>query len=300
MERIHFEARPCAPPLKATGQVWGSPRAGLILTPGSGTMPTTEMIAILTLIFVIAISMLITKIATIALIHTGMTRERARFQARSAFTGAGFTTSESEVVVKHPIRRQVIMTLILLGNAGIVTAVSTLILGFVGGDSSENYLQNFTLLFIGVGLLYLSTRSRRLDNIIEKLINRALSNYTSLQPRKFETLMTVMEDYEVTEISVTDNEWLKGSCLSDLNLIDEGLLILGIIRDGMYIGVPRGRYEIMEDDKLVVYGKAEQIDDVCSRKNQREGNIKHEDSVEEHEEEMEEQDQKVQSTESGD
>lgn len=258
------------------------------------------MIAILTLIFVIAISMLITKIATIALIHTGMTRERARFQARSAFTGAGFTTSESEVVVKHPIRRQVIMTLILLGNAGIVTAVSTLILGFVGGGSSENYLRNFILLFIGVALLYLSTRSRRLDNILEKLINRALSNYTSLRPRNFETLMTVMEDFEVTEISVTDNEWLKGSCLKDLKLIDEGLLILGIIRDHLYIGVPRGRYEIKEGDKLVVYGKAEHISDLCQRRGKLEGKMKHKDSVEEHEEELQEQDKKVQSSRSGD
>lgn len=58
------------------------------------------MVGILTLIFVIALSMLITKIAAIALTQTGMERDRARFQARSAFTGAGFTTSESEMVMK--------------------------------------------------------------------------------------------------------------------------------------------------------------------------------------------------------
>jgi hypothetical protein len=256
------------------------------------------MIAILTLIFVIAISMLVTKVATIALIHTGMTRERARFQARSAFTGAGFTTSESEVVVKHPIRRKIIMTLILLGNAGVVTAVSTLIIGFVGKESAENYAQNFILLFIGISLLYLSTRSRRLDNLLEKIINRVIGNVTTLRPRKFETLMTVMEDFEVTEVSVSDNDWLKGSCLKDLNLIDEGLLILGIIRDDIYIGVPRGRYEIQEEDKLVVYGKADHIAELCRRSDKLEGKKKHMDSVQEHEEELEEQDKKVESTKS--
>ena len=74
------------------------------------------MLSVLTLIFVVALSMFVTKAATIALMHTGMSRERARFQARSAFSGAGFTTSESEVVVKHPVRRRIIMVLILLGT----------------------------------------------------------------------------------------------------------------------------------------------------------------------------------------
>lgn len=54
------------------------------------------MTAVLTLLVVILESMVITRIATIALMATGLTRESARFQARSALTGAGFTTSESE------------------------------------------------------------------------------------------------------------------------------------------------------------------------------------------------------------
>lgn len=54
------------------------------------------MTAVLTLLVVILESMVITRIATIALMATGMTRESARFQARSALTGVDFTTSESE------------------------------------------------------------------------------------------------------------------------------------------------------------------------------------------------------------
>jgi Trk-type K+ transport system membrane component len=82
-------------------------------------------------------SILITRVATIALTHTGLTKASAKFQARSAFSGAGFTTSESEMVVNHPVRRKIVMLLILLGNAGLVTAVSSLILTFVRqGDSA--------------------------------------------------------------------------------------------------------------------------------------------------------------------
>jgi Trk-type K+ transport system membrane component len=85
------------------------------------------MISIVTLLIVLTLSILITRIATVALTHTGLSRESAKFQARSAFTGVGFTTSESEKVVSHPVRRRILLTLMLLGNAGIVTAVSSLI-----------------------------------------------------------------------------------------------------------------------------------------------------------------------------
>ena len=58
--------------------------------------------AVASLLVVIVISLMVTRMATIALTATGLSRESARFQARSAFSGAGFTTSESEAVVRHP------------------------------------------------------------------------------------------------------------------------------------------------------------------------------------------------------
>ncbi len=251
------------------------------------------MLAILTLIFVVAISMLVSKIATIALTHTGMSRERARFQARSAFTGAGFTTSESEIVVKHPIRRRIIMILILLGNAGIVTVISSLIIGFVGENNPGSQFQNFFLLFLGIALLYLSARSRRLDKFLEKIINRLLERYTSLGQRNFEKLITLMEDYEVTEVIVKDNNWLAGRTLSKLELPEEGILVLGIQRENLYIGIPRGRYEVQPDDKLIVYGRTDSVKALCKRKGKRAGKREHRKSVRRHEEELEEQDEKV-------
>lgn len=90
------------------------------------------MRAALSLRVVLSVSILITRIATIALTHTGLSRETARFQARSAFTGAGFTTDEAESAVNHPVRRRMLMLLMLLGNAGIVTAISSMMLTFVG------------------------------------------------------------------------------------------------------------------------------------------------------------------------
>jgi len=252
------------------------------------------MVPILTLIFVIALSMFITKTATIALMHTGMSRERARFQARSAFSGAGFTTNESEVVVKHPVRRKIIMILILLGNAGVVTAISSLILGFVGPAEGFAHQRNVYLLIFGIAFLYFAARSNRLDRFLDKLINQMLEKYTEIKPRSLSKLMTVMEDYEVTEVKARENSWLKGSTLAELKLPEEGILVLGIYRDGEnYIGVPRGKYEIEEEDRLIVYGRSNRIAELSKRRDKLEGKASHRKSAEEHSEELEEQDEEV-------
>jgi len=63
-------------------------------------------IGIVAVLTILALSLVITRVATVALTMTGLSRQVARFQARSALTGTGFTTSEAETVVNHPVRRQ--------------------------------------------------------------------------------------------------------------------------------------------------------------------------------------------------
>lgn len=92
------------------------------------------MTPVISLLVVITLSILCTRIATVALVHTGLSREVARFQARSAFTGVGFTTGESEKVIRHPVRRRIVMALMWLGNVGIMSAIFSLILTFVGQE----------------------------------------------------------------------------------------------------------------------------------------------------------------------
>jgi hypothetical protein len=62
--------------------------------------------------------MLINRFATIALSLTGMSREEARFQARAAMSGVGLTTSRAEDIVSHPVRRKIVLWLMILGSAG--------------------------------------------------------------------------------------------------------------------------------------------------------------------------------------
>src|ERR671932_1767602 len=92
--------------------------------------------AIVAVFAVVLASLLITRVGAVALMLTGMSRESSRFQARSAFFGVGFTTAEAEAVVTHPVRRRIIAWLILLGNAGVISVLGTLIISF-GGDRQD-------------------------------------------------------------------------------------------------------------------------------------------------------------------
>jgi len=73
----------------------------------------------------ILFSFLIVRAASVALMMTGLEKNKARFQALSAFSGTGFTTKESESIVNHPRRRQIIRWLMITGNAGIATVIVT-------------------------------------------------------------------------------------------------------------------------------------------------------------------------------
>ena len=252
------------------------------------------MAAILTLLLVIAFSMLVTKIATIALMHTGMSRDVAQFQARSALSGAGFTTSASEKVVNHPLRRRIISTLILVGSAGLVTAISTLLLGFVNPKSSSTGLENFLVLFVGVSALLLITRSRWIDRGLSRVINRLLDRYTDIRVRNFSQLISVSEDYEISEIDVDDNAWLADQTIEQARLIDEGILVLGIYRDpDEYLGTPRGDYGIEKGDRLVVYGRRSSILSVTQRDDHLSAREEHARAIEAQKEAQEEQDRKA-------
>ena len=60
--------------------------------------------------------LLILWVGSIALEATGMQRAKARFQALSALTCTGFTTTEAESIVEHPKRRKIAAYLIFIGN----------------------------------------------------------------------------------------------------------------------------------------------------------------------------------------
>jgi hypothetical protein len=98
----------------------------------------SAVLGIIAFLTVLSLSLIVTRIAAIALTYTGLSCQAASFQARSAFTGTGFTTREAEKVVDHPVRRRIIMLLMVVRSAGMVIIVISLIFSFADrGDVSR-------------------------------------------------------------------------------------------------------------------------------------------------------------------
>jgi hypothetical protein len=227
------------------------------------------MIAILSLLLIVTLSILVTRTAAIALTHTGLTRQTARFQARSAFTGAGFTTRESEQVVGHPVRRRIVLLLMLLGNAGIVTAVTSLILAFVrqGQGSGLPLPVKIGLLVAGLVILWAVASSRAFDRLLSRVVDRWLSRHTDLDVRDYAGLLHLSGDYRIVELAVEEGGWLDGRTLAEAQPAEEGLLVLGVAtKAGDWLGTPGGDTRLRAGDTLVVYGRTTVIQTVEQRR----------------------------------
>lgn len=212
------------------------------------------MSAIVLLLVVAVVSLLISRIATVALTVTGLPRPVARFQSRSALTGAGFTTSESEAVVNHPVRRRIVMGLMLVGNLGLATAVAGVLGGFLRADAGAGMLRA-TALLGGLVIIYWISKSTWVDRRLSRAITRLLRAHTQLRLHDFERLLHLAGGYSVKETLVEAHSWLAGRQLGDVRLHDEGVTVLGVIRqDGTYLPVPDKATVLESGDGLIVYG----------------------------------------------
>ncbi len=251
------------------------------------------MIAAITLFLVVALSALITKIATIALIHTGLSTQSARFQARSAYTGAGFTTSESEKIMNHPLRRKIVFNLMLVGNAGIVTVMSSLILTFVLPDTVSSKLYGLGIVIIGLSLVWWAIQSKWVDRVLSKIINRMLKKYTDLDILDYAAVLHLKDDYKISEKKVEEDNWMANKSLKEPDLRHQDNTIVGIDRDHCdYIGSPTGSFQILPGDVITVYGKAEVIKNLISRKEDFVASMTHQEYVEKENKRIKEQETK--------
>ncbi|MGI9538577.1 MAG: cation:proton antiporter regulatory subunit, partial [Miltoncostaeaceae bacterium] len=240
------------------------------------------MIAVLTLVVVVLLSLVITRMATVALTLTGMSSEAARFQARSALTGAGFTTSESEAVVNHPVRRRIVLFLMLLGSAGLVTVLATLIFTFTQAANTDEGLQQLGIIIGALFVIWLFARSRLFDRLISPSLARLLGRAMKLELGDYHGLLHLADGYTVREMAISDDHWMADRTLGELELRQEGVLVLGLQCGGQYLGAPTAPVMIKPGDVCVLYGSHDALDSIDGRGRGDEGDAAHAASVVRH------------------
>ena len=240
------------------------------------------MIPLISLMVIILFSIIVVRIGTVALEMTGLSKEVARFQAQSAFTGTGFTTTESEHVVSHPTRRKIIRILIFIGNAGVISAIATLLLTFIG-QTEEETATNFMWLSIGLIILFIFARSKLVDRGLRWIIKKGLERFTSLKVYDYEELLGISKGYSIGEFMVRKGSWLENKKLGDLRLNEEGIVVLAVYKKirgkEMFIGAPPRDINVAEGDILVCYGPEDTIRNLSERLRGSAGDKAHIDAV---------------------
>ena len=160
--------------------------------------------AALSIFVVLSLSVFVVRVASVSLRLTGLDDSSARFQALSAFTGTGFTTTESESIVNYPLRRRIAGLLMIIGNLGFVSVFATLVVSLVQteGDPEAVFVQVAWLLG-GLALLWFLMLNKVADRALCALIGRVLNATTLLGRRRFHRLLQLGDGMSVCEHPVT-------------------------------------------------------------------------------------------------
>jgi hypothetical protein len=199
------------------------------------------------------VSFLFVRGASIALMMTGLDKDKARFQALSAFSGTGFTTKEAESVINHPQRRKIIKRLMIMGNAGVVTVIVTSTSSFT---TSRGYQLPLNVLILAAGLLliYRLAKYRGFTRKWEHFIEKKLIKSHAFEESATEDLLHFLEGYGLVKKIILEETSLCGKSLSETKLNEKGILVLGIERNKNWIPTPKAKEVIQKGDYLVIYG----------------------------------------------
>ncbi|MFK8023018.1 MAG: hypothetical protein AB8G26_03550 [Ilumatobacter sp.] len=215
------------------------------------------MYAIATFFVVAVISVAFTKLAAGALIATGVPPESASFQARSAFSGAGFTTNEAENVVNHRVRRRIIGTTMFVGSLGTPTLVLTVLVGFVApgpGSTTERTLVAISGVMLILMVFLNRPVQRRLENFGQRYARRRL--IPALSADRLD-LLTLSEEFSVQAIKLDAAPEESVRSLRGLALAFPEVTILGVRRGTTYFGASPIDIGLLAGDELIVYAHRE-------------------------------------------
>jgi hypothetical protein len=210
------------------------------------------------LLIAILVSFIVVRIGGFALQLTGIEPDVARFQALSAFSGTGFTTREAERVVGHKTRRRIVTILIILGNAGMVTVIASLVLSFTQVRSYMSFFIYLAIIVGGIfGLYQLIIRSNVGQRFLDRL-QRPVMNRIFREAPAAEEIFHVEKDWAISLVMIKGSSNIIGLSVADITA-EEDIEVLAIDRAGTYLTRPNWDEKIAEGDRLLVYANRKSV-----------------------------------------
>lgn len=214
------------------------------------------MTGLFALVVVIAVSYVLVTVGATMLELTGMEAGVARFEALSAFSGTGYTTRNSAMVVRHPVRRRIVMTLIILGNAGTATLIASLIGTFYVGTWSQALVRGAILVLVaGVAAWAI----RRFGHAFGERVRRLLMPAMVDEGVAHEEVLLYQEGFGLARVEIREGSRLDGVPLRRSGLRERHLEILAI-EDGTEVAsVPEADWVLARGQWVLVYGRLSEI-----------------------------------------
>ena len=210
------------------------------------------------LIITVFCSFIVVRIGGLALQLTGIEPDVARFQALSAFSGTGFTTTEAERVVRNRTRRRVVTILIILGNAGLVTIIATLVASFTQVSNHEWFFIHLAIILVSIFIFYKLIIGSRLGNRMVQWTRKPLIKRILKEAPTFEEIYGAGKGWGVSLVLIKQNSEYAGLTLADIAM-EGDLQILAIDRPDEFVAQPASEDRLGEGDRLVVYGRTKSI-----------------------------------------
>lgn len=199
------------------------------------------MTGALALLFLLTVTLAIVRVAGVALRLTGMPQPVARFQAISALTGTGFTTSEAEGTMHHPVRRRILTMLMFTGHLGLVSITSTVILTMTASESTVGAFVQILFMLAAILAICALAVSKTLDRVMCDWIGRLLMRLGWINTLPYEILFETPDGHQLGEHTVTMQTQLS----PDLHAVSHNGEMLG--HDDTLL--------LKKGDHLVLYGK---------------------------------------------
>ena len=234
---------------------------------------TTSFILILAFIVVYVI---VIQIYSVLFRITGLTKEKARFQAISLLTNSGFTTSESEIIVSDRVRRRIAIAAMANGYAFSVIIVSLIINVILSlkEDIQDQAIMIMLYSFIGFIALIIITQIPLFKRLFEKSIQSIATKI--LRRNKNENVIIMLDNYgkdSMAEVYLNRvPELIVDIPLVEMKIKEKyHLNILMLKRSGKIIDVNKDTI-FKKGDRIVVFGPTSSISNVFNNKKREQKN----------------------------
>ncbi len=195
---------------------------------------------------------------------TGLNKEKARFQALSLLTTAGYTTTESEDVLTSKIRRKVAMFAMFLGymfSVVIASSIISIVNGFIGKNATTNIV-NVLVIVVAILVMFFITMSESfkgwINSIIKGRIERYIAKNQQVNPLY---ILDTLGSYVVCEVLITNvPEDLKEKTLVEAEVrqkYDVSVLALKRGNKAKTMDVTRDIFK--PNDRVIVFSGIENI-----------------------------------------